>query len=348
MQPASRRAGRLSLTRGLVVALLVAAAAIALAEGAARAWLGSRGPEAQPAAIHEEVHSEYDPLLGWINLANARVEDVYGPGTTYTTNSRRLRATREYTRATPDGVFRVLCLGDSFTMGFGVDDDETFPAQLDAREGLEAINMGLGGFGIDQDYLWYTRDGVELDCDLLLFSVIADDFRRALVDEFQPGVPKPRFDLVDEELVLRNTPVPRGSDARPSWFERLVQRSAVVQAFRSAPRATRPGPGARGFEALAERLFRELADLSRERGQRFAIVFLPTIGQLQRGEPPLAAWLRELCAEAGIDFHDVTPAFDPVPEDELGELFTQGHYSARGNALVAESLAGFIDERYRD
>ena len=71
-------------TAALLLVLLELAAALALRAGSA----DSHEP------LREQRHCEYDADLGWMNLPNVRIEDLYGPGTSYTTNSQRFRAPR--------------------------------------------------------------------------------------------------------------------------------------------------------------------------------------------------------------------------------------------------------------
>jgi hypothetical protein len=42
---------------------------------------------------------------------------------------------------------QVACLGDSYTMGWGVGEGESFPARLSALSGLRVVNMGMASFG---------------------------------------------------------------------------------------------------------------------------------------------------------------------------------------------------------
>ena len=50
------------------------------------------------------------------------------------------------------GVSRVLAVGDSFTLGMQVSDEETFVAQLNQKLGpqIEVYNAGVPGFGTQQ------------------------------------------------------------------------------------------------------------------------------------------------------------------------------------------------------
>ena len=80
--------------------------------------------------ITEREHTAYDEELGWINLPNVHIEDMYGHDVYFSTNSQRYRNANDFTPEVPAGKVRIICSGDSFTLGFGVDDDHTFCQQL--------------------------------------------------------------------------------------------------------------------------------------------------------------------------------------------------------------------------
>src|SRR3989338_2921102 len=126
-------------------------------------------PYLRPAVSHENFHVQYDPDLGWVNAPNVSVPDLYRPGVGIHINSQSLRADREYTKEVPAGMTRAICLGDSFTMGFGVRDDQTWCHLLTRiSRDLETLNMGQGGYGLDQAYLRYRRDGEKFDHNIAI------------------------------------------------------------------------------------------------------------------------------------------------------------------------------------
>jgi len=337
----------------LAAALVGGGVLFLAAEGAAsvaRAF-GEARRSTVAGSIEEERHCEHDPDLGWMNQPDLSIEGMYGPGTTYTTNSQRLRATRDYTEAVPAGRFRIVCLGDSFTMGYGVGDADTFAAQLEARvPRYEVVNMGLGGFGIDQDYLWYLRDGVRFETDLLLLLVIPDDFNRALTDTFLDRYPKPLLELAGGELRATNVPVPEsfGRRAGPSLLSRVSRGLDLGRLLGGAPAARRGPDGPLAFVPVAGRILTDLRDLSAERGQAFAVAYLPP-GPLfleSAQKLPAIQWLEQFAQRESIPYHDLTPAFADVPPAELPSCFALEHYSARGNALVAGALAEIVAREY--
>lgn len=157
----------------------------------------------------EKRYTEYDDLLGWISMPDMYIRDMYGPGIYLKTNEQRFRNNNNFSLNPPPNKIRVICSGDSFTFGFGVDNDHTWCQYLAFVNGkLETINMGQGGYGIDQAYLWYKRDGQKINPDILIFSFITSDFYRMKSDKFF-GFDKPILKLENGVLITENVPVPK-------------------------------------------------------------------------------------------------------------------------------------------
>jgi hypothetical protein len=81
----------------------------------------------------------------------------------------------------PPGVLRVVTLGDSFTQGYGVEENEAWPrrleAALDARDGgtHEVVNLGVPGTN-PQDYVSHLQDpGLAYQPDVVIVTVMAND-----------------------------------------------------------------------------------------------------------------------------------------------------------------------------
>ncbi|MCD8540842.1 MAG: hypothetical protein LRY55_14545 [Leadbetterella sp.] len=72
--------------------------------------------------------------------------------TTYEVNEPGVRddaASLEY----PDVIF----LGDSFTMGWGVEQDESFPAIFEKKSGLKCLNTGISSYGTAREFRMLAR-----------------------------------------------------------------------------------------------------------------------------------------------------------------------------------------------
>ncbi|MEW6072841.1 MAG: SGNH/GDSL hydrolase family protein [Planctomycetota bacterium] len=343
--PPSRRRG---LVRRLLASLLGTVALLLLVEGAAAvllAWLDA----GDVPGLAEEVHCQHDPLLGWRNQRDRRFADLYGPGRDLTTDSRGFRGREEIADAIPPGRYRVLCLGDSFTLGYGVGDASTWPAQLAAlAPAIQAANLGQGGYGIDQCYLAYRRDAAEIAADLVVLAFIAPDFERILEARFQGEYAKPLLRLAGGSLVLPEDPLPddwsRGETGRR--FSRTFTGLRLAELLDRIARRRHPGPrlaldaaGRPLYAALGEAILRDLARLARERGHDLALVHLPLLDRRAGSPSTLLAWLGPLAAELGVPLVDLTADFDALPPGEIDSYYLpDGHPNVHGHRLIAATV----------
>jgi hypothetical protein len=305
--------------------------------------------------IAERQHTEYDEELGWINLPNIFIEDMYSREDPLTTNSQRYRNKNDFSPQVPAGKIRIVCSGDSFTLGFGVDDDHTWCQQLATlNDGLETVNMGQGGYGVDQAYLWYRRDQAKLEHDIVLFAFISDDFLRMESDTFM-GYGRPYLTVRDGELSQENYPVPRRSyDA--SWLTvnlHMWQELATFKFLRKNFGKYLPAED-QGFvtkdhshtDDVVAKIYASLQDISRARERLAILVYLPTRGDYEESND--IRWRHRVQAQAsqhGYLFIDVAKEMLTLPRHEFEKMFRKGgHYTDEGNRYVA----GIIYDRLSD
>ncbi len=96
--------------------------------------------------------------------------------TNYSINSLGFRD-REYSIAKPAGVFRILVLGDSYTEGYGVEADQSFPKVLERMlnnnsggRKYEVINSGIGSYSPILEYLVLKYKGFALQPDFVILN----------------------------------------------------------------------------------------------------------------------------------------------------------------------------------
>jgi hypothetical protein len=300
--------------------------------------------------VPERRHTSYDAELGWVNVANVDIPDMYGPGVFLRTNTQGFRGNRTVPAAVPPGKRRVICSGDSMTLGFGVDDDHSWCSILESLDPrLETVNMAQGGYGVDQAYLWYKRDGGALRHHVHLFAVIADDFNRMASDTFL-GYGKPLLAIENGSLVVKNVPVPVRSYVLPALTTARQNLSdlRVMVAMRRlygrlwTPGGTMPATGQARNEATAQVAFKVLQDLKRlnaERSSTFIVVYLPTFYRKDL-QDFWSTTLERQTSEAGIPLINLAEAFEQLPNRELLSLYLPDnfHFNAKGNAYVAKAI----------
>jgi hypothetical protein len=309
-------------------------------------------------SIAERQHTTYDPDLGWINTPRLFLADMYGPGIYLQTNSQSFRNRADFPKAAPPGKLRVICSGDSFTLGYGVDNDHTWCqllSTLDSR--LEPVNMGQGGYGIDQAFLWYRRDGARLDHRLHLFAVITEDFRRMQSDRFI-GYGKPLLRLENGALVTTNVPVPPRNTlvawlAGKSGHLGNLASVRLVRAAASKLGSPPPAPEAeeRRWRSVAAKILEQLKSLNRAKGSRLVLIYLPIREDYSScGADSLRRFMSEQARALDVPFVDLVEGLRQLPPEQVSGLFldgsrvryfaAKGHYTESGNAWVARQVYG--------
>jgi len=307
--------------------------------------------------LAEQRHTQYDQVLGWVNIPNLVVQDMYGPGVFLRTNAQGFRGNRYIGVNVPDRKLRVICSGDSFTLGYGVDDDHTWCQLLGSMDQrLEPVNMGQGGYGVDQSYLWYKRDGSILNHDVHIFAFVTADFYRMETSKFL-GYGKPILDLGHGHLVVKNVPVPRRRWYAP-WATRSVAAIRQLKSYELAVRAighrrSRQKDGDDDTHdhtwEVALKVFESLHEMNEARKSLLVLLCLP--GKADYLSSASEIWRRRLAAESKkrgwvyIDLITEMRQLAPdqieelfIPPDQIQFLYASGHYTVAGNKWVAQRL----------
>jgi hypothetical protein len=147
----------------------------------------------------------YDPILGWVPKADfASSDNVWHTAVTILGNSTRsngFEASHDVSTST------VLAVGDSYTFGDEVSNQETWPALLEQRIHGRVVNGGVFGYGVDQSTLRALDLEKRVAPNLIIFQLIASDIQRTELSQ-RTGVKKPYFVIHGNDLTLQGVPVP--------------------------------------------------------------------------------------------------------------------------------------------
>lgn len=284
-----------------------------------------------------------------------------------TVNSRGFRG-REVDLPKPPNRFRTVIVGDSLTLGWGMNDDETYAAKLEhlmrsrlSDEAVDVVNLGIGGYNTRQEVTFLERHVDTLRPDLVLVGFYLNDVPEILADN-GPAVREVAEGGgagADERLRYMN-PTPSG------WWHRQVRKSRLLYIAARAFNRVR-GAGEQGrsqFElemALlegieSERLerawgkvaeqFIRLGALAGDKRFTVGIVVLPCREQVA-AEARSTAYLDRLRSLAEANgFHLI----DPVPlmrerataPHDLYIPYDRNHPSAEGHALIAQAVHRYL------
>lgn len=340
--PRHRYLPELALAAGSVAfVILLLMAAEALLRWSEPAYLVER-PEGSLAQLHR-----YSDVYGWEPRPGA-VAFVDGQRTTI--NARGLRGP-EHAPARSGQRTRVLLLGDSVAFGYGVADEQTFAARLEAR-GYEVVNLAVPGYGTDQELLRLEREGIGYEADVLLlhFCLHNDFVDNASRTYFYDGLhPKPFFEVERGDLVLHREHLHLSPLSRLAL--RLHESSHLFTRLAGKPPPVGEEWSARRDTALADvervrdltfRLVARVAHVAHQAGLPMVLVVHPGRRDFREGSPWLDALkqapalrgiplvdMGERFRERGLKLHDLT--LDPI-----------GHLNADGHREAASVLSSVL------
>lgn len=277
-------------------------------------------------------------------LGVRRVEDCaqYAPhAVDLRYNSLQFRD-REPPPRTP-GVRRVAVLGDSFTEGQGVKEEDAYPRVLEralnaSGGGWEVLNFGRRG--ADFPEIEHAFDeALAHDPDVIVYGMLLNDCetspefraRHRWVTQLAEG---PR-----QKLVLMSGRPAFG--ARTALFvRRRLDRYRLDRAMRGWYAEAYTDVNREGWlrtQAAIERMHRRMA----ERGGRFLVATWPVLAHLDREYPFRGAHaaVGRFCHASGIAWLDLLPALESRVAEDLWVHPHDPHPNALAHRLAAESLA---------
>jgi hypothetical protein len=315
----------------------------------------------------------YDADLGWTNRPSSCTRERK-----YCANSAGLRSDREFTKQIPPGVMRISLFGDSFIHGHDVDLRGSLAPQLEsalAARGVpaQALNFGVGGYGIDQAYLRYSRDGARFDTDIIVEGLQLENVARhlmvfRLIAYPQSKIPfsKPRFYFEGPSLLVANKPtiapdrVPAAlatfessplrryeffytEKYRPYWWRKSRLLSVLADARHKDESVDVMRTDGEGIHLTLAILDRFKNDVS-VTGKPFLLVYLPLkdnlAAQLRGEKDPWDPYVNMFRKDFRIV--DPTARLLEIARRKGVDAVAPGHYSAEGNRAVAEALADAI------
>lgn len=314
------------------IMIIAASAAISLlvCEGLLRLfWPQPTGP----------VQFAFDPVRGAIPTPNQKGRRVL-PGTydfSFSNNSLGLRGPE----IGPKTRKRILLLGDSFTYGIGVNDDETFANRLEVITGAEVINAGNPGKGTDYALRFYETKGKSLNVDLVVLCFFLNDYNDNEAETYYDSDLNPRD--------LSKSPAARKSFLNNALYNWLLNHSQMVNLIKvnlvrlDASKAGKSiaedhidsSKTKRYLDALEDRVFESKAG--------FLVIYIP-------GDRDVVAYRTGTVStfeRALQSIHSAISLTAPLANSpyEVNELYfpLEGHWTSRGHELAARFLAPAVE-----
>jgi lysophospholipase L1-like esterase len=276
-------------------------------------------------AVHAKRRSE-NPKIGHVHRPGVSMKLM---GVDVRINSDGLRD-REYDVARGASA-RIVALGDSLTLGWGVDEADSFVTLLEQQLGqatpVELINFGTGNYNTEQQVNLFLEKGLKYSPDGVVVFFFINDAEPTPVRSNWMGLTRLRS-LTFVWSRMRSFRVRwESSDAFEDYYRALYE------------------PGQPGWQAMT-RAFRELRDVCREKGISLQVVLLPELHDL--ADYPFVeehARVGEFLQREGIDYKDLMQDFQGVHDSrDLWVAPDDAHPNAVAHRMIADRSRSFLEQ----
>jgi hypothetical protein len=270
---------------------------------------------------------------------------------------------------------RIVTLGDSFTWGIEVGDNESYPFYLEKtlsgaqHQPTEVLNMGVGSYGLDQALLKYFQHGQPLRPDLVVLGIFPHDYDRTRLSFYSYSKPLFRYNDASGQYDLSNVPVPPPKEMYETLARRYDQansyaliylKNRLLKLYYSVLSPSDPNKYYSTTDRLVEYLLTHLrGELDKTRAGLF-VVHIPR-GECFESDKLLATGrnetqtvhLKALYEKLRIPYVDLLEELPKrFPLRAIYEEFyfhradgSIGHFTPRGNAEVAKIIAAALKEK---
>jgi hypothetical protein len=282
--------------------------------------------------------NQAESLYAWELVASRRIDFIYiatpspgytlmSPGSHYRwqgipveINARGLRGPEsEYTKH--DRVFRILNLGDSVVMGWGIRAEDTYGRQLqhmlNQQAGnpgrFEVINAGVPGWNLENVLAYLQAEGLKYTPDLILLDItIANDIngRNAISRRRSPV----------RDLLMDKTHFWPFLTLQYNWLKARAAGDARIDLIDppSSPEKYFPvDPDAERWQRMRDWINR-ISEIARAHDIPLIMVLFPL--EYQVIDPDFStlpqAKLSEIALEQGISVVDLLPAFQRACQEK--------------------------------
>jgi len=267
------------------------------------------------------------------------------------------RATPGRDRAQPDAI--VFALGDSFTFGMGVDDEETWPAilqqWLDTRHShVRVINGGTISYGVFQEMNLLQEHAPDIHPDVVIHALYWNDYQSA-----HPPNPKTPSVLRPNGLFVWEPDEAPGFSIRRFFAEHSMIATAVWNSFSRLDRDASEISDPRSYGAAYRKLvsgdlasetwrpvaefYDQLVPVGNSLGFTTFVVIMPVVDIVSQPDPtnhPYPRLMRQLLEERHISYLDCFAVWQRSHAG-TGLFLPQGpdaHLDATGYHLLVEAL----------
>lgn len=226
---------------------------------------------------------------------------------------------------------RILFIGDSFTLGWGVVEDSTFTRVLErnlrtSNFDYEVINSGIGNYNSRMECELFKWKGIKTNPDIVILMFFANDA------ESVPKVSSLQYSLISKSYLFA------------LLFDRIQKIKVIANPnnrwdayYKSLYEYTNRSLKD-NMDALSE-----IADICRNRNIPLMFVNIPVLHQL-KDYPIYEAtnFIKRAADLNSVHFLDLLPAIEGYPPYNLWVSAEDAHANGKANLIFAEEIFDYL------
>jgi hypothetical protein len=285
-------------------------------------WLG-----AGYVSDEKNLTYRYDAELGWFPIPNSHKQFMGARLINVEHNNDGFRDINHGVKSKK----RIAFLGDSFVWGYDAEQPERFTDKLQRLlPGCEIMNMGVSGYGTDQEFLLLQRWFDRYQPDMVVVVFTGNDCLDNNDRYVYTGYYKPYYDLEKGKLVLKGIPVRKSLNYYYPQYPFLAKSLLLQKIIKVCEKVASPRRDL--SKDVTPNILRAMKAYIESKGATFKLVYSFNVDY----EKNLS-----FCKATGIDC-----LF--LGDNEMNSIYG-GHWSPRGNdsvcAKIYRSLSGFAEAR---
>ena len=215
----------------------------------------------------------------------------------------------------PPGTFRILLVGDSYTFGVGMPEEDTIAAQLEdvleafSPRAVEVLNFGVPGVNLEETFEQYERFASQWKHDVVVYLLFNNDLDEPQCDESSIN----RWEIA--------------SFVRNVYLARVIIMPAILVS------GLLPGEGE---VTRLESVVGQYSAASRRNRAEFRIVALGNPVAGERNDERFEAWMEQ----TEVSLLDLSPLW----KDRSNLIAREYHFNQTGSRRAAVAIAEWLQD----
>lgn len=324
----------------LSLLLLMGSLAISFVIG--EAVLRLMGYRGAPESFISNIREVQDPVVDWRYIPGS---EVRLGGLVFKYNRAGFRDV-DHEVAKPEGIRRIVVVGDSVSEGNGVSSQAVFSRALQARlgGGYEVINVAAAGLNTPQEVHLFEREGLQYKPDLVILNFVLNDI------DFYSNLAGQRqyYAEMDKRIGILGIPI-------SPELKRLLKSSALIYFLKERVGhlidrfSASSAPQGDFFTSLwsdernrdkATSGFRRLSELKQANSFEVVVMIWPLLVDYTAYRFGwIHKWIEEEAQKSGLASIDLLPGFSKVHYRNLQVAAEDAvHPNELGHAIAADAF----------